>query len=178
MNKLFIGTLVSVGFAAATPLLLAQGTGGTTNAPQAPHMQQHRHMEHMQRPFSRPTERIEARLAYLKTALKITDAQQPQWDAFANVLRKQAGNREQRMQAWHAKMGEQKQRVTAIDRLERRQAMLTAASQNLQEVIAAAKPLYAVLTPEQQQVADQLFARRGHRGGGESKQHGRMHRGA
>jgi DNA anti-recombination protein RmuC len=177
MNKLFIGTIVSVGLAAATPLLLAQSTGGTTNAPQAPQMQQHRHMQHMQRPFSRPSERIEARLAYLKTALKITDAQQSQWDAFASVLRKQAGNMEQRMQAWHAKMDQQKpQHVTAIDRLERRQAMLTAASQNLQEVIAAAKPLYAVLTPEQQQIADQLLARRGHRGG--FRQHGGMHRGA
>jgi hypothetical protein len=30
--------------------------------------------------------RIEARLAYLRTALKITDAQQPQWNANADVL--------------------------------------------------------------------------------------------
>ncbi|HSQ03547.1 MAG TPA: Spy/CpxP family protein refolding chaperone, partial [Burkholderiales bacterium] len=137
--------------------------------------ERHHHMQHTQRPFSRPSERIEARLAYLKTALKITDAQQPQWDTFANVLRKQAGNMEQRMQAMHAKMDQPRQRVTAIDRLERRQAMMTAASQSLQEVIAAAKPLYAVLSPEQQQIADQLLARRGHRGG---FGHRGMHRGA
>jgi len=36
----------------------------------------------------RDQERVEARLAYLKTALKITDAQQSQWDAFASVMRK------------------------------------------------------------------------------------------
>ncbi len=172
MKKLIVGTLVSVGLAAAVPLALAQSAGTDANATPAPRMEHPR--DHMQRPFSRPTERIEARLAYLKTALKITSAQQPQWDAFANVLRKQAGNMESRMKAWHAKMGQQREHVTAIDRLERRQEMLASASQSLQEVLAAAKPLYAALSPEQQQIADQLLARRGHRAFHQRM----MHRGA
>lgn len=171
MKKLFVGTL-AFGLAAAAPLLLAQTAGTNANVAQTPHVE--RHQQHMQRPFSRPTERIEARLAYLKTALKITGAQQPQWDAFADVLRKQAGSMESRMQAWHAKTSGQRERVTAIDRLERRQAMLATASQSLQEVLAAAKPLYAALTPEQQQIADQLLARRARHGSG----HRMMHRGA
>jgi hypothetical protein len=172
MNKLLAGTLVSLGIAVAAPSLLAQGSSPAASAPEVRHMERR---QHMQRPFSRPTERIEARLAYLKTALRITDAQQAQWDTFANTLRKQASNREQRMQARLANAGERRQRATAIERLERRQTMLAASSQGLQEVIAAAKPLYAVLTPDQQQIADQLLARRGHRGG--DRHHG-MRRGA
>src|SRR5205814_577916 len=37
-----------------------------------------------------PSERIEARLAYVKTALKITPAQEPRWNTLAAVLRTQA----------------------------------------------------------------------------------------
>ena len=47
--------------------------------------------------------------------------------------------------------------------------------QRLNEVIAAAKPLYAALSPEQQKVADDLMARQGH---GRMGHHRGMHRGA
>src|SRR4051812_31841914 len=77
--------------------------------------------------FRLPSERVEARLAYVKTALKITDAQQPQWESFANVLRKQGRDMDQRFQQFREKreaaraQGAQPQRMTAIDRLERSQ---------------------------------------------------------
>src|SRR6187551_3551132 len=74
MNKLILSALVSAGLAATAPLSLAQSAG---DGPQMRHDAQH-HRQHEPRPFSMPGERIEARLAYLKTALKITDAQQPQ----------------------------------------------------------------------------------------------------
>ena len=50
----------------------------------------------------KPSERIEARLAYIRTALKITDAQQAQWNAFAETLRNQARSADQRMQEFRA----------------------------------------------------------------------------
>jgi hypothetical protein len=37
-----------------------------------------------------PTRHIEGRLAFLKTELKITDAQMPQWNAFADAMRANA----------------------------------------------------------------------------------------
>ena len=52
--------------------------------------------------FTKPSERIEARLAYIRTALKITDAQQAQWNAFAETLRNQARSADQRMQEFRA----------------------------------------------------------------------------
>jgi exonuclease VII large subunit len=164
MNKRILNSLVSAGLAAAAPLAFAQSA---VDAPQSPRHVQRQH--HEQRAFSLPSERVEARLAYLKTALKITDAQQPQWETFANTLRKHAQNMDQRIKARRSQMaeGQRDTKATAIERLERRQARLAAASARLNETLAAAKPLYAALTPEQQKVADEVLAapRRGMRHG-------------
>ena len=169
MNKLILSALVSAGLAAAAPLSLAQSAG---DGPQARHDAQ-RHRQHEPRAFSMPGERIEARLAYLKTALKITDAQQPQWEAFANTLRKHARDMDQRIKARHEQMAQEHhdRKVTAIERLERRQARLTAASARLNDTLAAAKPLYAALSPEQQKVADELL---GSGSGRHRMRHGHM----
>jgi hypothetical protein len=65
--------------------------------------------------------------------------------------------------------------VTAIERLERAQQRTAERSARLNEVLAAAKPLYASLSPEQKQVADGMLAHRGHGG---QRQHFRgMHGG-
>ena len=134
------------------------------------------------RAFRNPSERVEARLAYLKTALKITDAQQPQWESFANVLRKHAQDRGERIQKFRAQGGPRPDAgsVTAIERLERTQSRMVLRAARLNDVIAAAKPLYAALSPEQQAVADEMLARQGQRGQpGHQRQHHRgMHRGA
>ncbi|HET9404557.1 MAG TPA: Spy/CpxP family protein refolding chaperone [Burkholderiales bacterium] len=169
MNKLILTTLVSAGLAAATPLSMAQ-TAGAEGGPQARQSAQRQH--HEQRAFRSPSDRVEARLAYLKTALKITDAQLPQWNAYAETRRKQAREATERMQKFRAQMGERKPgtQPTAVERLERRQAMLAVASTRLNETLAATKPLYAALSPDQQKIADEVLAPRGrggfqHRGG-------------
>jgi len=165
MNKFVTSALIAAGLVSATPLVLAQATA---DAPQSRQMQRH---EHAQRAFSLPSERVEARLAYLKTALKITDAQRPQWDAFADVARKQAQDADQRV-AQRRGQREEGARPSAIQRLEMRQVRLNAQSQRLGEILTAAKPLYAVLSPEQKQIADGLLAARGQHG---RFGHGHMH---
>lgn len=159
MKKLVVSTLLSATLVAA-PLALAQTTDSTPHARHGVAGQQHK-----ERAFRMPSERVEARLAYLKTALKITDAQQSQWDTFANTLRKQAREMDARIEARRAQRAQGKRdvQVTAIERLERRQERLALASTRLNELVGAAKPLYAALTPEQQKVADELLAQR-HRG--------------
>lgn len=196
MNRVFLAAAVSAALGLAAPALYAQHAETADNsdvvAQAAPSpatsaergARQHGPGAHgMHRRM--PSERIEARLAYIRTALKITDAQQTQWDSFANVLRKHARDMDQRMQkrmAQHSQTGAQRgerAQVSAIDRLERQQQRLTQRSARLNEVITAAKPLYASFSPEQKQVADQMLAqgehRRGHGGGGP---HRGMHRGA
>ena len=160
MNRLVLAALVSAGFAAAVPQASAQ-TAGTD----ARHLAQG--PQHEQRAHRTPAERVEQRLERLKTALQITPQQEPQWNAFAEVRRKHAREATEQMTAFRSRMAERQQqgtRPTAIERLEFRQAMLATASVRLNETLAAVKPLYATLSPEQQKVADEMLAPRGHRG--------------
>src|SRR4051812_21428616 len=142
-------------------IVLSAALAGSAGAALA---QQGTHDQRQPRAFSKPTERVEARLAYVRTALKITDAQAPQWNAYAESMRKQAAEGEKRMQEWRAKRGEmhkdqaqksdERQRPSAIERLDRQQKMLAAASARVNARIAAVKPLYESLNPEQKKVAD------------------------
>ena len=114
------------------------------------------------RAFARPTERVEARLAYIKTALKIADAQQPQWDAYANLVRKNAQDMEQRFKSRQAgAQGRPRhQHPNAIERLERAQSFHADAVTRINQLLSVEKPLYAALSPEQQKVADVVLNRR------------------
>jgi hypothetical protein len=177
-------TLVAACLAAfASTTVLAQ-------APAAkPQAGRHAHSGTEQRPFSKPSERVEARLAYQKTALKITDAQTPQWNAYAEFARKQAKDMEQRFEKMRGTMraqrgtegrgpqsGPGRQRPNAIESLERRQGVHAEAIRLINERLAVQKPLYAALSPEQQKVADTVLnprmgragpggrGERGHRG--------------
>jgi hypothetical protein len=127
------------------------------------------------RPFSKPTERVEAKLAYTKTALKITDAQQAVWDAYAARMRQQAAEREKKMQDWRARMAQAKgphehRQASLIERMERAQAFHADAIKRIGETLEVQKPLYAALSDEQKKVADVVLAQRGpemtHRGMG------------
>lgn len=158
MRKPIISTLVTLSLAAAAvPLAMAQSADPSAG-PQRP--------AQAQPAFRLPSERVEARLAYTKTALKITDAQAPQWKTYANVVRKQAKQADQRMQERQARMilGGERKSATAIERLERRQQFLTAALARSNELLTVQKPLYAALSTDQKQVADEVFAPRSHRG--------------
>jgi protein CpxP len=176
MNRLLSTTLVSVFFAATSASMAIAQTAPNANAPSASGPAH----GFMDRPFSRPTERVEARLAYVKTALKITDGQQSQWDAYANVVRKNAQDREQRFQSrHHGEPGHTgHQRPNAIERLESTQSFLAEAGTRVSQLLAVEKPLYATLSPEQQKVADVVLNPRFQSMGGHSMHgHGGFSRG-
>lgn len=125
------------------------------------------------RGFSKPSERVEARLAYQKTALKITDAQLPQWNAYAEHARKTARDMDQRMAEMQQRRSEMRQpgrtaqpgqRPGAIEQLEQRQSMHAQAIRHINEQLAVQKPLYAALSPDQQKVADAVLGRGGRHG--------------
>jgi len=193
MKSMLLTAAMTAAFASLVPVAMAQSADGTVvaqatqqRAQEGPGAQREARGRH----FRMPSERVEARLAYVRTALKITDAQQPQWENFANVMRKHARAMDQRLQERHARFeaargarGEGSQgarrpdgrNVTAIDRLERTQQRMAERSARLSEVITVAKPLYAALSPEQKQIADGMLA---HQGRGGHQQHNRgMNRG-
>jgi periplasmic protein CpxP/Spy len=157
MSKLVATTLVSLTLAAAASLAAAQAT-----APDTSQKSQAQRPDQGKREFQLPSERVEARLAQAKTALKITAEQEAQWNAFADVTRRHAKAADEHVKVMRD--GKQPQeRLTAVQRLERHQQMAAAHAQRLSEVVAAAKPLYAALSTEQKAIADDmLMPRRGH----------------
>ena len=121
--------------------------------------------DEQQRPFSRPTDQIEARLAYIHTALKITDEQQMQWNAFAEKMRQLTAAREKAMQQWRETMARstgnrEHLELSVVEQLEYWQRLHADAIARINEMLSVVKPLYEVLSAEQKQVADALFARR------------------
>jgi len=172
MNKLIAASLVSIGIAAAAPAAIAQ-TADPAAAPAPGFGQRH----HEQRAFRLPSERMEAQLAYIRTALKITDAQLPQWDAYAGVRRKQAAAMDKRVEARRAQMAKgpsaERQRPNVVERHERQRERMIAGSQRLEELIAVEKPLFAALSPEQQRVANEVLSPRGRAHGGPGRGHPR-----
>ncbi|MDR3535066.1 MAG: Spy/CpxP family protein refolding chaperone [Acetobacteraceae bacterium] len=97
---------------------------------------------------------VEGRIAFLKAELRITDAQAPAWNAFADVLRNQATNLRTVM---HDAM-QAGDTPTGPDRIQQQIAMLGVRLDAMKATLAALKPLYAELSDEQKKAFDGLLA--------------------
>ena len=93
---------------------------------------------------------VEGRIAALKSELKITDAQVPQWDRFADALRGTAKS----MEAMQRQMMQTSAPSTLSARLARQEEMLTAHLAAVKSLRSALEPLYATFSDEQKKVAD------------------------
>ena len=96
---------------------------------------------------------IDGRLAFLKTELKITDAQLPLWNAFAQAMRDNAST----MQAMPYPMMEMNKAATLFDKLAERETILAARLEAVRKLKAAAEPLYAALNADQKKTADDIM---------------------
>jgi LTXXQ motif family protein len=96
---------------------------------------------------------VEGRLAFLKTELKITDAQLPLWNAFAQAARENAKAMEEMMQGGMMGMS---QSGTLPERLALREKMMAAHLEALRKLKTSVDPLYAALSDEQKKTADTL----------------------
>ena len=106
-----------------------------------------------------PGRHLEGRIAYLKTELKITDAQAPAFERVAQAMRDDAKDMAQLHEQRHADHDKPK---TAVERLELMQKIGEMRAQHAQRFLAAFKPLYDSLSDEQKKTADELFAHHGH----------------
>ncbi len=97
---------------------------------------------------------IEGRIAFYKAELGITDAQLPQWNAFADALR---GNAKDMRTAITAMM-QAGVPATVPARMEAMVQMMSARLDTMKATLAAVKPLYAVLSAAQKKKADELMA--------------------
>jgi hypothetical protein len=98
-------------------------------------------------------EHVEGRVAFLKAELKITDAQLPQWNAFAQALRDNATS----MQGMRGGMTAMNQAATLPDKLTAREKMMSARLEAVRKLKAAAEPLYAALSADQKKTADEIM---------------------
>lgn len=121
--------------ATATPAPVTPG-GGTAAAP-GPH---------------RPAELSEARIEELRTKLQITPAEQPQFNAVAEVMRANA----QTMEALLAEREADPQH-TAVTALRWYERLTVAHGEALQKFVPAFETLYGALSDSQRQTADAMF---------------------
>lgn len=96
-------------------------------------------------------EHVEGRIAFLRTELKVTDAQQPLWEAVADAMRENA----------RASAGTMQQEADATGlpaSLERQERQLSGRLEALQRLRSAVEPFYASLDEAQKAAADDLLA--------------------
>ncbi len=103
-------------------------------------------------PMTGTAQHVEARIASMRTELKVTDKQLPQWNAFADAMRANA----RRMTEMHGMMG-QDATLSAPERLDRMEKMTAGMMEAVRSTKAAFIPLYGVLSAEQKKKADTLL---------------------
>jgi hypothetical protein len=141
--------------ALALAAVLACGTA-VALSPIAADAQSNRPVEHA---AFNPGRHIDGRIAYLKAELKITDAQAPLFDKVAGVMR---DNAKAMGDAMTALRGDPNQPRTALSGLEARAKLAELRAQGSATLLAAFRPLYQAMTPEQQKSADQMLGGHGH----------------
>jgi len=96
---------------------------------------------------------VEGRIAFLKTELKITDAQQKPWDAVADAMRANANRMTEMMGGMMAGGAA----ASLPERIAAREKLLSARLDALRKYQAAVDPLYAALSDNQKKTADELM---------------------
>lgn len=150
-RKQLMTGLVLAGLALSGSGLTAAALAQNATPPAAPAQQAAPHRHH--------GDHIEGRIAFLQTELKITPAQQAQWDRVAAAMR---SNSQAMHQAFEGMRANRATPQNAVQRLEARAQFATLRTQADQRFLEAFKPLYASLSDQQKQGADELFAHHGH----------------
>jgi protein CpxP len=96
---------------------------------------------------------VESRIRDMYATLKITQAQDAEWNAFAQVMLDNA----QAMDAAVKQNGGDREKLSAPEILDNYAAIAERHAENVSRLSAALEMLYADLSPQQKQVADEMF---------------------
>jgi hypothetical protein len=115
-------------------------------------------MRHMMGPdMNDMSERVEGRLAFLRTELKITEDQMPAWDKFAKAVRSTSETSGAMMKSHMEEMRDGSFLEKPLpDRLAFMETMMSARLEEVKGVHVAFTELYATLTNEQKKEADKI----------------------
>ncbi|RKR45868.1 Spy/CpxP family protein refolding chaperone [Paraburkholderia sp. BL17N1] len=103
---------------------------------------------------------VEDRIAYLHSQLKITSAQESQWNAFADVMRGNGQTMGQLFQQRRAATN-----LSALDDMKQYATIAQAHADGMKKLVDAFDPLYNSFSPEQKKLADVTFHQPGGVGG-------------
>lgn len=97
--------------------------------------------------------RLDGRLSFLQSRLKITDQQKPAWNSYASAMRASLDPLRQ-----DCTSGQVAQRPTTLpDRLAAMQRQAEQRAASLRQMKPAAESLYAALSPDQKKTADRIL---------------------
>jgi protein CpxP len=141
--------VAAVGLAPA----FAQTAPGPANSTAAPSEARHHAMSRMM-----PGQFVDGRIAFLKAELKIAPAQETQWQQVDAAMRENAKALDQTITTAR----QNRPGMDAVQRLELREQFAKVRAGNDARLLAAFNPLCASLSPEQQQMANQLVGAHHH----------------
>src|SRR5271170_5169069 len=134
----------------ASPAVFAQSTQPPSPAPAAPAQSAPR--VGTATAGSTAAVRVEARIKQLHAQLGITAAEEAQWERFAQVMRDNAREMDQAVM----QRAQQFTSMTAVQDLQSYEQIAAAHVQHLQTLIPAFQDLYASMSPEQKNRADEV----------------------
>jgi periplasmic protein CpxP/Spy len=98
-------------------------------------------------------ERVEQRIKELYSQLRITPAERPQWDQFAQVMRDNARDMDQ---AWLQRVNHVES-MNAVQNMQSYEQIAEQHAQHVQKLVPAFQNVYNVMSEQQKQLADQVF---------------------
>jgi protein CpxP len=147
-KKFILPALALAALIGAGGVLAVQPVPATAQAPAPPAQEQQQ-----QRPM-RPSH-IEGRIAYAKAELKITPAQEADWEKVAGAMRQ---NDAERRQAFEQARADRGQPMNALQQLERRARFSAERARATDRLLTAFRPLYGSLSEAQKKTADDLLS--------------------
>lgn len=104
-------------------------------------------------PGNTAEQRVEGHIKQLHAQLRITSAEESQWNQFADVMRQNARSMDQAI----ATRMQQYPTMNALQNMQSYEQIAEAHAQDLQKLVPAFENLYNAMPAEQKQVADQVF---------------------
>jgi periplasmic protein CpxP/Spy len=148
-NKIF--AFAVAGFLSAPAVALAQSAQTPPSAPAAPSPGAGKAA-----PVTPEAARVETRIKQLHAQLKITPAEQTQWDQFAQVMRDNARDMDQAIM----QRAQQFSSMTAVEDMKSYEEIAAAHVEHLQKLLPVFQSLYDSMSAEQKKQADDVFRER------------------
>jgi hypothetical protein len=131
----------------------APGTSTATHHMATTHMTTHMHKAASRAPGETMTQMAEQRITDLHARLHISAAEQAPWDQFAQTMLANAKDLDQAYQQRAATFD----KLNAVENMQSYAQIEQTRAQDLQKLVPAFQTLYASLSDQQKQDADQLF---------------------